>query len=61
MHVNVGNVGVGRVKVCILCACVSEYHRDDGEGVGLEELARLSYTRRYISLAADSARGWGML
>ena len=31
-----------------------------GEGVGLEELGRLSYTRRYISLVADSARGWGM-
>ena len=32
---------------------------DDGEGAGLEELARMSYTRRYISLAADSSRGWG--
>ncbi len=36
-----------------LCACVSEYHRDDGEGSGLEELDRLSYTLRYISLVAD--------
>jgi hypothetical protein len=24
-----------------------------------ERYLRLSYTRRYISLAADSARGWG--
>ena len=43
-----------------LCASVSEYLRD-GEGAGLPELCRLSYTSRYISLAADSARGWGLL
>jgi hypothetical protein len=40
---------VGRV----LCACVSEYHTD-GEGAGSQELCRLSYTRKYISLAEDS-------
>ena len=59
MHVNVRNVGVGRVGVCMMCACVSEYHKDDGEGVDLVELARMSYTRRYISLAVESARVWG--
>ena len=37
-----------------LCACVNEYHRDDGEGEDLEEVARLSYTRRYISLTEES-------
>ncbi len=47
-------VGVGRV----LCVCVSEEHRD-GEGVGCRDLSRLSYTRKYISLAAESARVWG--
>ncbi len=36
-----------------LCACVSEYHRD-GEGADWRELFRLSYTRRYISLAGES-------
>ena len=61
MHVNERNTGVGRVRVCMLCVCVSEYHRDDGEGVVLEGLARLSYTRRYISLTVDSSRGLGML
>ena len=44
-----------------LCVCESEYHRDDGEGADLEELDRLSYTRRCISLVADSVRDWGML
>ncbi len=33
----------------------------DWEGDGLEELARLSYIRRYISLLVDSARVLGML
>jgi hypothetical protein len=33
-----------------LCECVSEYHRDDGEGEGLEEQVRLSYASRYSSL-----------
>jgi hypothetical protein len=42
------------------CTCESEYHRDDGEGSGLEETDRLSYTRRYISLVTDSVRGWGI-
>jgi hypothetical protein len=56
VHVNVRSVGVGRVRVCMLCTCVSEYHRDDGEGVVLEELTRLSYTRRFISLSVDSQR-----
>ena len=31
------------------------------EGVSLEEIARLSYTHRYISLEEDSSRGWGVL
>jgi hypothetical protein len=48
--------------VCMLCTCVSEYHRD-GEGADLQELSLLSYTRKYISLTAESAvlsaRGWG--
>ena len=39
VHVIVRNVGVGRV----LCACVSEYHRD-GEGADWRELSRLWYT-----------------
>ena len=60
---NVRSVGVGRVGVCMLCACVSEYHRD-GEGAGLQELSLPSYTRKYISLTVESAvlsaRGWGM-
>jgi hypothetical protein len=49
---------VGRV----VCVCVSEYHTD-GEGADFQELfqvSRLSYTRRYISLATDSGRGWGV-
>ncbi len=45
---------MGRVRVCMLCVCVREYHRDDGEGEDLEEIPRLSYTRRYISLVVDS-------
>ncbi len=46
MQVKVRSVGVGGVGVCMLCASVREYHRDNGEGVDLEEVARLSYTRR---------------
>ena len=54
-------MGVGRVEVvCMLCACVSEEH-GNGEGKDLKELSRLSDSRRYISLAADSAKGWGLL
>ena len=60
MDVNVRNVDVGRVRVCMLCACVNKYHRDDGEGVDLEQLARLSYTRRYSTLVVESVRVWGM-
>ncbi len=56
----VRSVDVGRVWVCILCACVSE-ERGNGEGAGLQEQSRLSGTRRCIRLAADSARGWGLL
>jgi hypothetical protein len=44
----------GGLGVCILC-------RDNGEGVGLEELDRMSYTRRYISLTVESVRDWEML
>ncbi len=63
MHVNVRNVGVGRVWDCMLCACVSE-EGGDGESAGSEALSLLSYTlrgsealsllsytRRYVSLA----------
>ncbi len=46
--------GVGRV----LCVCVSEY-RTDEEGVDLEDLFRMSYTRKYISLAQPEAGGCG--
>ena len=37
-----------------LCPCVIKYHRDDGEGSTLQELDRLSYTRRYIILVVES-------
>jgi hypothetical protein len=37
---------------------VSEYHRDV-EGAGWRELYRLSYTGRYISLAAETAKKGG--
>jgi hypothetical protein len=48
--------GWGLLRLPIdLCASVSEERRD-GEGAGLQELFRLSYTRRYISFA-DFARG----
>ena len=60
MHVKVRIVDVGGVEVCMLCGSVSEYHGDNGEGVVFPEPVRLSYTRRYISLAAESARVWGM-
>jgi hypothetical protein len=33
----------------------------DWEGDGLEELARLSYIRRYINLVTESVKGLGML
>ena len=61
MNVHVRSVDVGRVRVCMFCPCVNEYHRNDGEGVGLEDLVRLSYTGRYISLTVELARDWGML
>ncbi len=52
MHVIVRSVVVvGRV----MCACVSEWHRV-GEGAGLQDLSRLSYTRKYISLGRFSQR-----
>ena len=42
-----------------VCADVSEEY-GNGEGAVLQDLSRLSAdTRRYISLAADSVRGWG--
>jgi hypothetical protein len=54
----------------MLCTFVCE-ERGNGEGAGLQELGRggcclpelcrLSYTRRYIRFAVDSARGWGLL
>ncbi len=49
------------VCVCMLCVSVSENHRDNGKGVDFQELVRLSYTRRYISLVSESVRVWGML
>ncbi len=36
--------------------CMCERVADDGEGASLEELARLLYTCRYISLTVDSDR-----
>jgi hypothetical protein len=45
----------------MLCASLSEYHKDDGEGDVLKELCRLSYTRRYISLTVESDRDWEMM
>jgi hypothetical protein len=60
VDVKVTSVDVGGGG-CILCESVNEYHRDTGEGVGLEDLARRSYTRRYISLTVESTRDWGML
>jgi hypothetical protein len=33
----------------------------DGEGVVLQDLSRLSDTRKYISLVVDSVRGLGMI
>jgi hypothetical protein len=53
----VGGWGV----VCCEQVCVSIICRDDGEGPDLQELPRMSYTRRYMSLEVESARGWGML
>ena len=44
---------VGSVGVCMLCGSVIEYHRDTRESVDFQELARLSYTRRYISLTGE--------
>jgi hypothetical protein len=44
----------------MLCSCVSE-EEGDGEGAGSEEPSLLSYTLGYISLAAESVRGWGVL
>ena len=50
MHVNVRNVGVGRVGVCMLCTCVSE--EGGGEkSADSESLSLLSYTLRFVSLA----------
>ena len=59
LHVIVRSVGVGRVEVYILCACVSEEH-GNGEVSEWEDLSRLSDTRRYISLAVESVKGWGL-
>ncbi len=41
MDVNVRSVGVGRVGVCTLCACVSEEGRDEksSKGWGSEDLS----------------------
>ncbi len=60
MDVNVRSVGVGRVGVCMLCTYVIEVG-GDGEGTDSAVSSLLSYTLRYISLAVESARSWGML
>ncbi len=52
-----GDVTITNAPVC-MC---DQVHRDDGKGVDLEVLPRLSYTRRYISLAVESVRDWGIL
>ncbi len=54
-------VGVGGVGGCMLCASVSEYRRDNGEGADLQDLARMSYKRRYVSLETESVVDWEML
>ena len=47
------------VYAVTVCADVSEEY-GNGEGAVLQDLSRLSAdTCRYISLAADSVRGWG--
>jgi hypothetical protein len=64
VYVKVSNVGVGGVGVCMMCGSVSEYPkglRVLEEGSDFQDLARLSYTRRYISLVVESTRNWGML
>ena len=49
MYVNVRNVGVGRVGVCMLCTYVNK--EGGGEkSVGSESLSLLSYTLRCVSL-----------
>ncbi len=45
-------MGVGGLGVCILCVSVSEQYRDNGEGVVLQELTRLTYTRTHVILVS---------
>jgi hypothetical protein len=49
MYVNVRNVDVGRVEVCMLCTCLSEEGERE-KSVGSEESSLLSNTLRYVSL-----------
>ena len=56
MHVNVRSVGVGRVGVCMLCACDSE-EREHGMGAGVNA-TMLSQTLAVISLAESAARAF---
>jgi hypothetical protein len=50
--VNVRNVGVGRVGVCMMCTWVREDSEEEGveKSTGSESLSLFSYTLRYVSL-----------
>ena len=56
MYVNVRSVGVGRVGVCMLCACDNE-EREHGMGSGVNA-TMLSQTLAVISLAESAARAF---
>ncbi len=59
MHVNVRNVGVVRVGVCIT-VYMRERGGGDGEGADSETPSLPSYTLRYISLTdLDRLSQWG--
>ncbi len=52
VYVNVRNVGVGRLGVCMVCTYVSEKGGDEKSSKSevSEDLSLLSYTLRYVSL-----------
>ena len=54
MHVNVRIVGVGRVGVCILCACDSE-DREHGVGAGVNDTI-LSETLEVVRFTESDGR-----
>jgi hypothetical protein len=56
VHVNVRSVGVGRVEVCMLCACDSE-EREHGVGTGVNATMLLERIG-IISLAESAARAF---